>query len=113
MLEMKIERLYKEENLFEIYILKDKDYKEVIYHNNEEMPVQELAEDLFNLIKLYNKNIKWSEDEDEMDDNNTLFYGYDCIIVNLNDECVFSYHYDFSDYEEIKDSFQRLIKALN
>ena len=113
MLEMKIEHLYEEENLFEVYILKDKDYEEVIYHNNEEMPVQELAEDLYNLIRLYNKNIKWSEDEDEMDSDNTLFYGYDCIVINLNNECVFSYHYDFSSYEEIEENFKTLINTLN
>lgn len=113
MLENKIERLYKEENLFEIYILKDKDYEEVIYHNNEEMSVEELAEDLYSLIKLYNKNIKFTENEDEMDNNNTLFYGYDCIIINLNNKNIFSYHYDFSSYEEIEENFKTLINILN
>lgn len=100
-----------ESNLFDASIIRGED--ELLYHNSEEMPVQELAEDLFNLIKLYNKDIKWSEDEDEIDDNNTLFYDYDCIIVNLNDENIFSYHYDFSSYEEIKENFKTLIKALN
>ena len=99
-----------ESNLFDAYIIKGED--ELLYHNNEEMPVEELAEDLYNLIKLYNKDIKWSENEDEMDDNNTLFYGYDCIIINLNNECVFSYHYDFSTYEEIEENFKTLISSL-
>lgn len=112
MLENKIERLYEEENLFEIYILKDKEYEEV-YHNNEEMSVKELAEDLYSLIKLYNKDIKFTENEDEMDNNNTLFYGYDCIIINLNNENIFSYHYDFSTYEEIERNFKTLINTLN
>ena len=100
-------------------------YKEinnpVLYYNEEEMPLQEFSEELFNVVKLYNKDIKYIDNtmlpltemlECECEENNSFYYNYDNIIINIDNEEVFAYHCDFSSFEELKENIYRLLNKL-
>ena len=50
--------------------------------------------------------------ECECEENNSFYYNYDNIIINIDNEEVFAYHCDFSSFEELKENIYRLLNKL-